>query len=130
MQQRATVINELINPKKLKSIEISSETKKLWRETQENGIRLEIQADNKMCLETNFDDMRVSNTTYAEVEKTKCYFQSRIEKSEKELIKIVLLRTRLEQLLYILESCEIDETNSDLIEKCFKSLTEKFTQHY
>ena len=43
------------------------------------------------------------------------------------IIKIVLLRTRLEQLLYILESCEIDETNSDLIEKCLEVLTEKFT---
>ena len=100
-------------------------TLKLWKETQENGIRLEIQANSEMCLETIFDDMRVSNTTYAEVEKTKCYFQSRIEKSEKELIKIVLLRTRLEQLLYILESCEIDETNADLIQKCIETLNEK-----
>ena len=125
MKQRVTLIAELISSEELKSIEISSETKKLWKETQENGICLKIQADSNLCLETDFDGMRVSDTTYAEVEKTKCYFQSRIEASEKELIKIVLLRTRLEQLLDILELCEIDETNLDLIQKCVEALNEK-----
>ncbi|MCY3552716.1 MAG: hypothetical protein OXH39_19845 [Candidatus Poribacteria bacterium] len=120
-------IKELgINTKDLESIKISSETKKLWKNTQEAGIRFEIEDRNSMHLKTDFDNMHISNTTYAEVQKTKIYFESCIKKSKNELIKLVLFRTRLEELLHILESSEIDETNSDLIDQCIKTISEKY----
>ncbi len=114
-----------INCKDLGSIEISSETKKLWKETQEIGIRFEIEDKSDMFLKTDFDNMHVSNTTYADVQKTKVYYESCIEKSKTELVKLVLLRTRLEELLDILEAYEVDETNTDLIQKCLENLNQK-----
>ncbi len=114
-----------VDSNNLESVKISLETKELWEETQELGIRFAIQAERDIHLKTDFRNMRVSNTTYAEVQKTKCYFESRIKEFEKELIKLVLLRTRLEELIDLLESCEIDKTNADLIEKCIKTLNEK-----
>ena len=108
-----------------KSIEISLETKELWKEACEIGIHFEIQEQKKIGLKTNFNNMQISNAVYADVQKTKHCYECRIEKYENELIKLVFLRERLEELLGILKSSEIDETNADLINECIKTIQEK-----
>lgn len=110
----------------LKSIEISLKTKELWKEACEIGIHFEIQEDRKIKLKTIFDNMQISNAVYADVEKMKDCYECRIEKYEDELIKLVFLRERLEELLGILKSSEIDETNADLINECVKTIQEKY----
>ena len=64
-------------------------------------------------------------STYRDIQYKKAGYEARINQHSGSLIKLVLLRTRLEELLEILDLYEVDETNADLLAKCFEALSNK-----
>lgn len=116
----------LIDFSSLDVIEISDETKKLWQEAIEDGIAFEIQESRNVVLKIDFDNMRFpADQTYRELQYKKASYEALIKQHNGEFLKLILLRTRLEQLLEILDTYEVDETNADLLEKCFEALGKK-----
>lgn len=115
-----------VNAISLHSVEISAEAKELWQEATQAGIRFQIQDKTNMLLKTDFNGMQIPDAkTYRDIQHSKTHYEARIKSVEKQILKLVLLRTRLQELLDILENAEIDETNADLLESCLEALTQK-----
>ncbi|MDE0314757.1 MAG: hypothetical protein OXM61_07645 [Candidatus Poribacteria bacterium] len=108
----------------LDGVEITNEAKELWKDAIDNGIRFKIK-DTNIVLETDFDNMVIADQTYINVQKTKLMYEARIKDHNNEILKITLLRKRLEQLIEILDTHEIDETNRDLLSECASKLNKK-----
>ena len=115
------------NSKSLESTIISDKVKELWKEASDIGIKFNIHDKSNMLLKTDFNNMRVEQQTYIDVERTKAHYDARIKECRDELLKLVLFRDRLKQLLEIIDEYEIDETNLDLLKECAMKLNGKLT---
>ena len=108
-------------------IKISKEAKRVWRDAVDIGIEFKV-VDRGQRLDTNFDTMKVGDaSTYDDVQRNEAIFKALIRQNEKELTQLVILRTRLEQLLSMLDEYSVDETNQDLLELCAIKLDKVLT---
>ncbi len=106
-------------------IQISRQAKLVWKDAVENGIKFKI-IEQDAKLEPNYDGMKVGDaSTLCVVEDIKSRYKGQINRYEGEITRLVIFRTRLEELLSMLSEYPVDETNRDLIKRCIEKLDGK-----